>query len=188
MNVAAALFHALALRDEATAVHSLRVVRHVVQLGRAFGLAGYRLRTVTIAALLHDVGKLAIPDSILQKPGPLSATEKARMQMHAHFGFGLLKRVGLTEEAHIVRHVHERWDGMGYPDGLAGPAIPLASRLVAVADAYDAMTSIRPYRSGLSHVEAMRELLACAGRQFDPEVVSVFLHGTQALDTLEVFR
>jgi HD-GYP domain-containing protein (c-di-GMP phosphodiesterase class II) len=128
--------------------------------------------------LLHDVGKIGIPDGILQKPGPLSPAERRRMQTHTVLGEAMLSGVAFLkgEGLKIVRSHHERWDGRGYPDGLAKGEIPLGARIFAVADALDAMTSHRPYRRAMSWEAARTEILAQRKRQFDPDVVDGFLH------------
>jgi HD-GYP domain-containing protein (c-di-GMP phosphodiesterase class II) len=122
------------------------------------------------------IGKIAVPDEVLHKPSPLTAAEEEIMHAHVTAGERILDPVpGLDGVGRLVRHSHERWDGSGYPDGLAADAIPLGARIIAVADAWHAMTSTRPYRVAMSHAEASAELRACAGRQFDPELVTVFL-------------
>ncbi|HEX5910184.1 MAG TPA: HD domain-containing phosphohydrolase, partial [Thermoleophilaceae bacterium] len=127
------------------------------------------------AAELHDVGKVAVPDDILSKPGPLDDEEFAFIRRHTLIGERIISAApALSEVARLVRSSHERWDGTGYPDGLAGEEIPLASRIVFAADAFDAMTSTRPYNTPRSADEAIRELRACAGTQFDPVVVEAF--------------
>jgi HD-GYP domain-containing protein (c-di-GMP phosphodiesterase class II) len=125
------------------------------------------------AASLHDIGKAAIPDSILDKPGPLNGEEWAFMRTHTVIGERILTAApALIEAARLVRSSHERWDGSGYPDGLAGQMIPLGARIISVCDAYDAMASDRPYRSRMSPEVALEELRRCAGSQFDPVVVA----------------
>jgi two-component system, cell cycle response regulator len=127
------------------------------------------------AASLHDIGKAAIPDSILDKPGPLNAEEWEFMRTHTVIGERILSAApALTEAARLVRASHERWDGSGYPDGLAEARIPLGARIIAVCDAYDAMVSNRPYRSRMSIEVALEELRRCGGSQFDPRVVEAF--------------
>jgi diguanylate cyclase (GGDEF)-like protein len=139
------------------------------------GVAPEDIGPLLQAASLHDIGKAAIPDAILDKPGPLNDTEWAFMQTHTVIGERILSAApALTEAARLVRSSHERWDGSGYPDGLAGEQIPLGSRVIAVCDAYDAMVSTRPYRSRMSAEVALEELRRCAGVQFDPEVVDAF--------------
>ncbi|MFQ5595135.1 MAG: HD-GYP domain-containing protein [Anaerolineae bacterium] len=129
------------------------------------------------AALLHDVGKIAIPDEILRKVEPLTPDERNTIHLHPYHSAQIVKPVEpLKRIVSWIYHHHERWDGDGYPDGLAGEEIPLASRIIAVADAYDAMTTDRPYRTARSHAEAMAELQKCAGTQFDARLVQVFVH------------
>ena len=129
-----------------------------------------------MTALLHDVGKIKVPSEIINKPGSLTADERAVMEMHTIEGEQMLERVGglLGEVGAIVRSCHERWDGKGYPDGLAGAAIPLVARIVCCGDAYSAMTTDRPYRAARTEEAALAELRANAGTQFDPDVVSAF--------------
>src|SRR5207245_11102928 len=131
-------------------------------------------RSVELTALLHDIGKIRVPEAILNKPGPLTAEERRLLETHTVEGETMLLRVGglLAEIGALVRSCHERYDGGGYPDGLAGPAIPLPSRIVACCDAFHAMTSDRPYRRARSVDEALAELEHCSGTQFDPAVVS----------------
>lgn len=128
-------------------------------------------------AYLHDLGKLAIPDSILKKPGKLEPEEWERMQAHTTLGEEMARRLGFLPQAtlQVIRHHHERWDGSGYPDGLAGEAIPLLARVFALADVYDALTSERPYKRAWSHEEALAEIRRQAGRHFDPELARIFL-------------
>jgi len=136
--------------------------------------------------LLHDVGKIGIPDGILQKPGPLSAAERRRMQTHTVLGEAMLAGVAFLkgEGLKIVRSHHERWDGRGYPDGLVADEIPLGARIFAVADALDAMTSHRPYRRAMSWKTARTEILDQRKRQFDPEVVDAFVKAEGDLRTI----
>jgi two-component system cell cycle response regulator len=137
----------------------------------------FSIETVVSVAQLHDIGKLAVPDSILMKPGPLDAEEWEVVRQHTLAGELIVGRVpGLDAVADAVRSSHERWDGHGYPDGLAGQDIPLAARIVSVADSYAAMTTPdRPYREPLTPEEAEDEVIRCAGTQFDPVVVEAFL-------------
>jgi len=171
-----ALLGVLEARDAVLAAHTNEVVR----FSRAIALRlpyDFSIETVVSVAQLHDIGKLAIPDSILLKPGPLDASEWEVVRQHTLAGERIVGRVpGLDVVADAVRASHERWDGHGYPDGLAGHDIPLAARVVAVADSYAAMTTPdRPYRTPLSAIEAEEELIRCAGTQFDPVVVEAFL-------------
>jgi HD-GYP domain-containing protein (c-di-GMP phosphodiesterase class II) len=156
--------------------HSSEVAELAVRVARQLGLDGEQLDEVARAAELHDVGKVGIPDSILNKPGPLDATEWEFMHQHTILGERILNAApALRPVARLVRASHERWDGTGYPDQLAGEAIPLGARIVAVCDAYEAMTADRAYRKALSPYAARQELSAHAGSQFDPVVVAAFL-------------
>jgi HD-GYP domain-containing protein (c-di-GMP phosphodiesterase class II) len=159
--------------DEYTGRHSRHVVELVVAVAKALKLGADDVRSAEFAALLHDVGKIKIPKAILNKPGQLTPGERAVMETHAVEGERLLNQVGglLGQVGHIVRSCHERWDGAGYPDGLAGDRIPLVSRIVSACDAFSAMTTDRPYRAALAEHEAWAELERCSGTQFDPRVV-----------------
>ena len=174
-STAEVLLQALYEREPGLRLHVQSVAEAAAAVGAALGLGGEALEELRLAARLHDVGKLAIPDTVLQKPGPLDVEEWAFIKEHTVIGERILaasppwKRV-----AAIVRATHERWDGAGYPDGLAGAAIPLAARIIAVCDAFSAMTSPRPYRVEVTRDAALEELRRCAGTQFDPEVVAVF--------------
>jgi HD-GYP domain-containing protein (c-di-GMP phosphodiesterase class II) len=163
--------------DEYTGRHSRHVVELVVDVAKKLRLGIDDLRNAEFAALLHDVGKIKIPKRILNKPGPLTPEERAVMETHAVEGERLLTQVGglLDEVGHVVRSCHERWDGSGYPDGLAGDQIPLVSRIVAACDAYSAMTTDRPYRPAMPDSEARAELARCSGAQFDPKVVAALM-------------
>jgi HD-GYP domain-containing protein (c-di-GMP phosphodiesterase class II) len=142
---------------------------------RHLRLSREEVDTVRQAAELHDVGKVSIPEDILAKPGPLTEEEWSFVRRHTLAGERILASApALSQVARLVRSSHERWDGGGYPDALAGAAIPLGARIVAVADAFDAMTSQRPYRAAISHADALAELRRCAGAQFDPVVVDAF--------------
>ena len=163
----------LSERDPYTAEHSDRIVAIACTVGRALEAARPELAELRLAAPLHDVGKIRVPDSILAKPGPLTTRERAVINHHPEWGAELLACVpGLEVVAGIVRFHHERWDGAGYPNGLSGERIPLASRIIAACDAYQAMTSDRPYRRAMSAEQAICELRANAGSQFDPRVVA----------------
>ena len=171
-----ALGAALDLRDNETAGHSRRVTRYCQEMALRMGVAGEQYKHLVRGAYLHDIGKIAIPDSILLKAGKLDANETAIMQSHARIGYDLVKRVlFLAPAADIVLTHQERYDGTGYPQGLVGKEIPLGSRIFAVADTLDAMTSDRPYRKALPVPAAAEEIRRESGRQFDPEVVQVFL-------------
>jgi HD-GYP domain-containing protein (c-di-GMP phosphodiesterase class II) len=150
--------------------HCEGVSRVAVEVGRRLGLEADKLDEVRYAALLHDVGKIGVPDGILLKPGRLMPEEFAIIQKHARVGRDLVARVpALAHLGDIVLHHHERWDGAGYPDGLAGEGIPLISRVICVVDAFDAMTTSRPYRESVDVTEAILEMQRCAGTQFDPQ-------------------
>jgi HD-GYP domain-containing protein (c-di-GMP phosphodiesterase class II) len=145
-------------------------------VGAEFGFAGVRLQELTHAAHLHDIGKVAVPAAILAKPGPLTPDEWEFVERHPVIGERILAAApALTGAARAVRSTHERFDGTGYPDRLAGEQIPLEARIISVCDAYDAMTGGRPYRRAVGHIEALDELRRCAGSQFDPAVVEAFV-------------
>jgi HD-GYP domain-containing protein (c-di-GMP phosphodiesterase class II) len=141
------------------------------RIAARLGLDEEQVELTRLAASLHDLGKLAIPEEILRKPGPLSETERLVLERHPHIGFRMLESLGVDPVADWVLHHHERWDGSGYPDSLGGAEIPLGARIIFVADAYDAMTSDRVYRARLAEDEAIDELSRCSGTQFDPDVV-----------------
>lgn len=162
--------------DGYTQAHSAASAEYAFEVAQLLGLERERACLVHWAALVHDVGKIFIPQSILRKPGRLTPEEYSLVQLHPQKGAELLSKVeDLEPVARIVRHHHERFDGMGYPDGLKGEEIPLESRIVAVVDAFEAMTSERPYRKAMSVEEALEELKRCAGTQFDPRVVRIML-------------
>jgi HD-GYP domain-containing protein (c-di-GMP phosphodiesterase class II) len=168
-------------RDASTYDHSSRVAVYAVALARELALEDDLIDLVELVGGVHDLGKIAVPDAVLLKPGPLDPDERARMMTHAAIGQEVLAHYQLFRPgADIVRHHHENYDGTGYPDGLAGEAIPLGARVVAVADAFDAMTSARPYRPALSVEEAVSRLRAGAGTQWDPIVVGAFLRAQLA--------
>jgi HD-GYP domain-containing protein (c-di-GMP phosphodiesterase class II) len=161
--------------DAATALHSLRVCRHAVRLAEALDLDARQLAALPIAACLHDIGKMAVPAAILQKPGALTAREHRWILAHPAAGERLLAgHVSATVLAAVRGH-HERFDGTGYPDGLAGEQIPLLARILALADSFDAMISSRPYRPGMPAAAALERLRQAAGTQFDPELVELFV-------------
>src|SRR3954449_11179747 len=163
--------------DHYTGEHSRGVVALSVEIAQQLGLSDRDQRLVEFGALLHDVGKLRVPNEIINKPGPLDDDEWAIMRRHTIDGEAMLAPVGgmMHEVGRIVRGSHEDWDGTGYPDGLVGEEIPLASRIVSCADAYSAMTTDRSYRRALGHHKAVAELRRCAGTQFDPRVVDAVI-------------
>ncbi len=170
----AALRHLLAERDPVLHVHGEDVAVLAEAVARRLGLPPAAVEDVRRAAELHDVGKVAVPDTILHKPGPLTPQERRCMEQHTVIGERILAGTPALEGvARMVRASHERWDGGGYPDALAGEAIPLGARIVAACDAYDAMTTTRPYHRAIPHDAALAELRRCAGTQFDPRVVEV---------------
>jgi HD-GYP domain-containing protein (c-di-GMP phosphodiesterase class II)/pSer/pThr/pTyr-binding forkhead associated (FHA) protein len=176
LQAATALAQTVELRDEYTGSHTQRVTAYALLLAEELRLSPAERQHLEIAAPLHDIGKIAVADAVLRKPGRLTAEEFELMKAHVSKGAALLAHIpGLGPMLPIVRHHHERWDGSGYPDGLAGEAIARVARVVAVADAFDAMTSDRPYRPALPTAAAFAELEASAGRHFDPQCVAAFL-------------
>jgi putative nucleotidyltransferase with HDIG domain len=163
-------------RDHETAGHSFRVALYAVALAKAMGIRGDELKALEWGALLHDVGKMVVPDEILRKSGPLTEEEWLIMKQHPGWGYEMLAEVRFLQPAAIdvVYSHHERWDGQGYPRGLAGEQIPLVARIFAVVDAYDALTSDRPYRRACSHQNALNELRRVAGQQLDPGATEIF--------------
>jgi putative nucleotidyltransferase with HDIG domain len=154
--------------------HSRRVASYAAAAARELGLPCREVERVREAAAIHDIGKLEMPPGLVNRPGPLSPAEFAIVKKHAQAGARTAERCGRADLAAIVRHHHERFDGDGYPDGLAGEAIPLGARIVAVADTFDAVTSVRPYREALAESEALSLLWSEAGAQLDPKVVAAF--------------
>lgn len=158
--------------DEYTGDHSCRVADYVTGLARLLRMSTTDVALARRAALVHDIGKIAVPDRILRKRGPLTPDEQKLVRLHPVVGAGMLSRIaGLEPLVPIVLHHHERWDGMGYPRGLSGVDIPIQSRMILVADAFDAMTTHRPYGPVLSSTQALAELRRWAGLQFDPLMV-----------------
>lgn len=171
-----ALMGALDSRDRETEGHSRRVREYTARLALQLGLGAAEVATIRRGALIHDIGKISIPDAILNKAGPLDDEERRIMQMHPLAGYEMLFGIpSLKDELSIVLAHHERWDGAGYPFGLAGEAIPLSARLFTLSDTFDAVTSDRPYRSGRSCEEAIEVIASEKGRQFDPAAVAAFL-------------
>ena len=171
-----AMGDALDLRDEETEGHSRRVTAYTIALAQAMGLDSDELRTIARGAFLHDIGKIATPDRILLKPGRLNEEEMAVMKEHCRRGYDMIHKIPFLRDAAEIVYAHqERFDGNGYPRGLRGEEIPLGARIFAIADSLDAMTSDRPYRKGTSFAAATEEIVRCAGGQFDPQIVNVFL-------------
>jgi HD-GYP domain-containing protein (c-di-GMP phosphodiesterase class II)/two-component sensor histidine kinase len=176
LEITAALARAVEARDEYTGSHVERVSRHAVRIARQLGLGDEALRLIEFGGVLHDVGKIGVPDAVLGKPGALTPEEWETMRRHPIVGQRMLQGIDFLGPAvDAVAHHHERWDGRGYPFGLAGDEIPLAGRIVAVADAFDAMTTDRPYRRGLSTEVALAEIERGKGTAFDREVADAFL-------------
>ena len=170
------LVNALEAKDLYTGKHSERVTRYAIEVARILGCSGAQLESVQTVGYLHDIGKIGVADSILNKPGPLTVDEYEMVKKHPVIGESIVSELGLSlEERSIIRHHHERWDGAGYPDGLSSEDIPLLARIVSVVDAFDAMTSKRAYRNAMSHEESIAELLKNRGKQFDPSALDAFL-------------
>jgi HD-GYP domain-containing protein (c-di-GMP phosphodiesterase class II) len=170
----------LDLKDLNTGVHSTRLAEWGMRVGQELGLSESELQNLEVAALLHDIGKMGIPDAILRKPGKLDDIEYALMKKHPEYGWAVLRSLpGFERAALDILHHHENFGGTGYPAGLKETEIPVVSRIVSVIDAFDAMVSSRPYRKGLPHQEAARRLVESSGTQFDPVVVQCFLSFAQ---------
>lgn len=175
-SVICAFNQLLDLKDINTGVHSTRLAEWALRVARKLDMPEDRLYQLEVAALLHDVGKIGVPDSILKKNGPLTSEERAIINRHPEYSWSILRLFpGLQEASLYALHHHESVDGSGYPAGLQGNDIPLPSRIVSVIDAYDAMVSNRCYRKGLPHEEACRRLLSGIGMQFDSRVVQAFI-------------
>ena len=172
------------LRDRDTSDHSGRVVDLTLRLSQQMGIPEQQLQFIRWGALLHDIGKLGIPDHILLKPGRLETNERKVIEQHPEQGYLLLKNIEYLDSILDIPHYHhERWDGKGYPDGLSGENIPLPARVFAVVDVWDAMTTDRPYRPALSADDALAYIQEQSGKHFDPEVVAHFLNILQAEET-----
>jgi HD-GYP domain-containing protein (c-di-GMP phosphodiesterase class II) len=180
-----ALTAATSARDRGTNAHAHRMVALAEETAHVLNRSEEEIHLIRLGALLHDIGKIGIPDAILHKPGSLTAEEWAVMRLHPRIGQHILSQAGgvFIALASIVVAHHERWDGQGYPAGLSGEAIPLAARILTVIDSYDAMTSRRVYRAAMSPLAARAELEQCAGSQYDPDVVAAFL---KVLDTQNI--
>ena len=175
-SVVCAFNQLLDLKDINTGVHSTRLAEWAIRVARKLNVPEEHSYQVEVAALLHDVGKVGVPDAILKKAGPLTPEERALINRHPEYSWSILRLFPSLEEASLYAlHHHESVDGSGYPAGLKGPDIPLVSRIISVIDAYDSMVSNRCYRKGLPHEEAISRLVRGSGTQFDSEVVRVFL-------------
>jgi HD-GYP domain-containing protein (c-di-GMP phosphodiesterase class II) len=182
LDVVRSLALALDARDHYTRGHSEWVAKYSVQIAQAMHCSEQEMEKMELAALLHDVGKIGVKDSILRKPSKLTPEEFAAVQRHPVSSAEIIQPVAyLRDLTPAVRHHHERYDGKGYPDGLSGEAIPFTARIITVADSFEAMTSDRPYRRALTFEKALAEIKRCTGSQFDPEVVEVFLTMTQSM-------
>jgi putative nucleotidyltransferase with HDIG domain len=165
----------LVRHDSDLFVHGLNVGKLAERIAVALGLPGGYAARIRVAGELHDIGKLAIPRSVLEKPGPLSAGERRAIERHPVVGAAILQLAGMPRQARWVRHHHERMDGRGFPDGLAAHEIPLPSRIILAADAFDALTSDRPYRQAQSRDVALAELAVHSGSQFDPACIAALI-------------
>ncbi|HUG47326.1 MAG TPA: HD domain-containing phosphohydrolase [Candidatus Limnocylindria bacterium] len=175
-QIVAALANAVEAKDQRLVHHCRWLAHHAARVAAHVGLRQDELEAVAYGALLHDVGKIGVPEHLLRKEGPLSEVEWAVMRQHPEIGERICNPLTASRSfAPIIRHHHERFDGKGYPDGLRGPAIPLGARIVTIADAYEAIVHGRPYQPAQPHAPAAEELLRLAGRQFDPELVPIFL-------------
>ena len=180
MSAIEALGAAVDARDSYTRGHSSAVMQTCLAVGEKLGMSAEELDNLRVAALLHDIGKMGTPEETLGKKGPLEAEEWQRIENHAPLGSKILRRVQqMGSIVPGVKHHHERFDGTGYPAGLAGNSIPLLARIIAIADAYDAMTNARSYKGAMSQEEAVEEIRKCAGQQFDPELVELFVSVAQ---------
>jgi putative nucleotidyltransferase with HDIG domain len=178
LETAMVLSNVIETRDAYTGDHCIRLVEYAGMTARMLRLPVKETDLIKLGAALHDVGKIIVPDSVLKKPDKLTPDEYQQIKQHCYIGGQICKKVPFLRSVHdIVYHHHEFFDGRGYPDGISGAAIPLGSRIVAVVDAYDAMTTDRPYRPAMSPEAAMEVLSKGAGTQWDPEIVNCFLHG-----------
>jgi putative nucleotidyltransferase with HDIG domain len=181
LDTITALAFAIEAKDPYTQGHCKSVSRLAAQIARQMQLSEAEITEIRLAGLVHDIGKIHVPEYVLNKPTPLTAEEYEIMKTHAAWGANLLEPLKLTGIGRIVRYHHERYDGTGYPEGLAGDKIPLGARIVAVAEAFDAMRSTYCYNKGRSLEDAIAEMRRCSGTQFDPKVV------TALLDLLEIY-
>jgi len=183
-----ALNHMQDLKDLNTGVHGTRLAEWAVRIGQELGIDEGCLEDIEVAALLHDTGKVGVPDAILRKQGPLDHDEWTVMKMHPEYSWAVLRLVpGLERASLFALHHHEKYDGSGYPAGLRGDDIPIGARIVSVIDAFDAMVAERPYKRGISCEEALRRIILDSGRHFDPVVVQHFIRIASA-EVSEVFE
>ena len=174
--MAVTLVSLIDLRDRYTGSHSSRVANYSRDIAVQLGLTDTETDGIVLAASLHDIGKIGVPDHVLLKPGKLTEDEFGWIKKHPEYGWMALRNVeGFEQESQMVLHHHERLDGRGYPAGLRGSEIPLGSRIIAVADSFDALTTDRPYRPGRGQLAALQEIMRCSGTQFDPAVVDAFV-------------
>jgi putative nucleotidyltransferase with HDIG domain len=186
VGIMQALGEAIESRDHYTSGHVEEVSGYAVELAAAMGLSHGDVETVRRGALLHDIGKIAVGETLLQKRGPLTEQEAEEMRQHPAIGAAIVQHVkSLSSVVPVVLYHQEKFDGSGYPQGLKGKEIPLGARIIAVTDAYHAMTSHRPYRQSLGHAHAVAELRRCAGTHFDPDVVEAFLQVLERQDCVE---
>lgn len=186
-SVICAFNQLLDLKDISTGVHSTRLAEWAIRVARKMNIPQDRFYQVEVAALLHDVGKIGVPDAILKKAGPLTGEERTIINRHPEYSWSILRLFpGLEEASLYALHHHENMDGTGYPAGLKGQDIPLVSRIISVIDAYDAMVSNRCYRKGVPHTEGIARLLRSSGTQFDADVVSAFVPIAEQ-ETADVF-
>lgn len=172
----AALSRVLESRDPSSRGHAVRVTTLARAVAARLHWDDERVAALEVGARLHDIGKVIVPGAILQKPGPLDADEVAQIRRHPEVGARLVRPLALSQAAlACILYHHERWDGAGYPFGVRGESIPIEARLLAIADAYDAMISFRPYRPALAPAVALEEVDRCAGSQFDPELARAFV-------------
>jgi HD-GYP domain-containing protein (c-di-GMP phosphodiesterase class II) len=175
LAMACTLISLIDLRDSYTGGHSSRVAGYTRQIAVQLGLSHEEVEQVVLAASLHDIGKIGVPDHVLLKRGSLTDDEFEWIRKHPEFGWAAVRNVdGFHQASLLVLHHHEKWAGGGYPGDLRGSDIPLGSRIISVADTYDALTTTRPYRTGRTHDEAVREIVRCSGTQFSSEVVRAF--------------
>lgn len=178
--------HALDAKDQYTHGHSLRVTLYSLALAKKLNLPDSLLEEIETTGLLHDIGKIAIPEKILLKPGKLTEEEFEIIKKHPELGEHLINGIGkLKLISNWLKYHHERYDGKGYPEGLKGEEIPISSRIIAIADTYDAMTSTRSYRPALSHEEAISEIARCSGTQFDPKLAEIFISISEEIDMIK---